>query len=49
MVQLCSDLGVDPSDPALLVLSWKCEAEKTCRFTEPEFIRGLEALGCVIL
>eukprot|EP00037_Helgoeca_nana_P015154 m.141857 g.141857 ORF g.141857 m.141857 type:complete len:262 (+) comp22887_c0_seq1:2127-2912(+) len=46
MVQLCTDLGVDPSDPALLVLSWRCEAAKTCRFSESEFTEGLERLGC---
>ena len=45
MIQFCQDLGVDPSDVALLVLSWKCEASKTCRFTESEFTEGLERLG----
>jgi len=46
MVQLCSDLDVDPSDTALLVLSWRCEAGRTCKFTESEFTEGLERLGC---
>jgi hypothetical protein len=45
MIKLCEDLGVDPSDSALLVLSWKCEAAHTCRFTESEFTEGMAKLG----
>ena len=28
------------------VLSWKCEASRTCRFTESEFTEGMVKLGC---
>lgn len=44
-IKLCSDLDVDPSDPALLVLAWKCEAETAGYFSEKEFTQGMQSIG----
>ncbi|CAD7704543.1 unnamed protein product [Ostreobium quekettii] len=42
----CEDLQVDPSDAALLVLSWHMKAEVMSEFSKDEFIGGLTQLGC---
>jgi len=45
LIKLCKDLEIDPGDPALLVFSWRCEAEQTCRFTKEEFFKGIQRIG----
>lgn len=47
IAQFCSDLGVDPEDPVLLVLSFHMDAATMCIFTRDEWIRGMESLGYV--
>ncbi|CAD7698470.1 unnamed protein product [Ostreobium quekettii] len=42
----CEDLQVDPTDVALLVLSWHMNAEVMSEFKKEEFVDGLMQLGC---
>ncbi|GBF90080.1 hypothetical protein Rsub_02788 [Raphidocelis subcapitata] len=42
----CEDLGVDPSDVVMLVLSWRLNAATMCEYTRDEFVGGLQRLGC---
>jgi DCN1-like protein 1/2 len=42
----CEELGIDPQDPVILVLSWSMEAAAMCEFTRAEFVRGFEKLNC---
>eukprot|EP00744_Colponema_vietnamica_P003371 GILI01005176.1.p1 GENE.GILI01005176.1~~GILI01005176.1.p1 ORF type:complete len:256 (-),score=83.80 GILI01005176.1:111-878(-) len=42
---LCTDLGVDPMDPVLLVLSMYMKAETMGIYTKKEFTEGLTTLG----
>lgn len=42
---LCTDLQVDPSDIAMLVVSWHMKAATMCEFSKQEFIGGLQSLG----
>ncbi|KAJ0402927.1 hypothetical protein P43SY_005912 [Pythium insidiosum] len=46
IVAFCDELGIDPQDPVILVLSWYMEAEAMCVFTRSEFLCGLEKLQC---
>ena len=44
--RLCNDLGVEPTDPVMLMLAWKMKAKTMCVFTREEWSRGLSELGC---
>jgi DCN1-like protein 3 len=39
--ELCKDLLIEPNDFQLLVLAWKLDAKKMCKFSKKEFINGL--------
>lgn len=41
---ICLDLELKPEEFKVLVLAWKCGAERMCRFTKGEFVRGCRAL-----
>ncbi|PSC72336.1 DCN1 2 [Micractinium conductrix] len=43
---LCSDLGVEPDDAVVLVLSWHLGAEAMCEYTRQGFEEGMVKLGC---
>jgi len=43
--RFCTDLGVDPSDPILLVIAWQMRAKTMCVFTLEEWTRGFVAMG----
>ncbi len=47
MVRFCADLGVDPSDPLMLVLSWHLGAATACVYTRAEFFTGMEKMELV--
>jgi len=40
----CLDLELKPEEFKVLVLAWKCGAEKMCRFSRTEFFRGCRSL-----
>lgn len=42
--RLCADLCVPPDDFRVLVLAWRLDAERMCRFTRSEFIGGCRAM-----
>lgn len=42
---LCEDLGVEPSDIALLVLSYHLSARIMCEYSREEWVTGLSKLG----
>jgi hypothetical protein len=42
----CAQLGIDPQDPVILVLSWYMDADAMCIYTRDEFVKGLEKLQC---
>ena len=44
MERFCQDLGVNPAEFAVLVLAWKFNASKMCRFTKQEFFEGCKLL-----
>ena len=44
--KFCSDIGIDPQDVVVLVISWKMKAETMCVYTREEFMRGMEEMGC---
>mmetsp|Transcript_4496 Transcript_4496/g.6071 ORF Transcript_4496/g.6071 Transcript_4496/m.6071 type:complete len:252 (-) Transcript_4496:181-936(-) len=44
VVKLCSDLDVDPADPAVLVLAWAMGAQAMGQFTHQEWTQGLSKL-----
>ena len=44
--RLCADLGVDPSDPIMLMIAWVMRCETMCVFTRQEWSRGMTELGC---
>lgn len=46
ILAFCEELGIDPQDPVILVLSWFMEAAAMCEFTRSEFVRGFEKLEC---
>ncbi len=41
---LCLDLELKPEEFKVLVLAWKCGAERMCRFSRQEFLRGCRSL-----
>ncbi len=43
-MQLCQDLGVDPSDVSLLVLAYRLGCPRMCEFQRDGFVSGLSAL-----
>lgn len=45
IIRLCEDLGVDPEDVVLLVLSWHLGAGSMGEYTHDEFEAGMETLG----
>ena len=45
IVRFCSDLGVQPDDFIVLVIAWKCMAEKMGCLTRREFVTGCKAMG----
>lgn len=42
--RFCQDLQVDPSDPLMLMISWKMEAATMCTYTREEWQRGFMSL-----
>eukprot|EP00096_Caligus_rogercresseyi_P012719 TRINITY_DN5425_c0_g1_i1.p1 TRINITY_DN5425_c0_g1~~TRINITY_DN5425_c0_g1_i1.p1 ORF type:complete len:331 (+),score=109.67 TRINITY_DN5425_c0_g1_i1:47-1039(+) len=42
--RLCSDLDLAPEEFRVLILAWKCRAERMCLFSHSEFLEGLKAL-----
>lgn len=46
IARLCDDIGVDPSDPVMLALSWRIGAATMCEWSRDEFVRGVKELGC---
>jgi len=44
--RLCSDLGVEPTDPVMLMISWQMKCEQMCVFTRQEWTRGMTDMGC---
>ena len=38
--RFCTDLGVDPSDPIMLVIAWQMRAKTMCVFTLEEWTQG---------
>ena len=44
--QFCSDLGIDPMEPVILVISKYFKAEAMGIYTKQEFCEGMESLGC---
>ncbi|CAB3998148.1 DCN1 3 [Paramuricea clavata] len=44
MEWFCQDLGVNPAEFVVLVLAWKFNASKMCRFTKQEFVEGCKLL-----
>lgn len=45
ILQLCEDLGVEPEDIVMLVLSWHLGAQSMGEFTQAEFEEGLAKIG----
>ncbi len=43
--KLCADLGVDPTDLIVLIISWQMQAKTMCVYTREEFTRGLNVMG----
>lgn len=43
--RLCRDLGVDPNDILMLVLSWHLESESMCEFSRSGWNKGWSKLG----
>lgn len=46
IARLCDDVGVDPSDPVMLALSFRLGAATMCEWSREEFCGGMRALGC---
>lgn len=44
--QFCKDLGVDPTDPVMLLISWQMRCKTMCVFTREEWSRGFTEMGC---
>lgn len=42
----CEDLGVDPADIVMLVISFHMNAAAMCEFSKDEFINGMLRMGC---
>ncbi|PRW57295.1 DCN1 2 [Chlorella sorokiniana] len=43
---MCEDLGVQPDDIVVLVLSWHFGAEAMCEYSRKEFEEGMASLAC---
>eukprot|EP01068_Selenidium_serpulae_P001499 Selendium_serpulae@DN1642_c0_g1_i2.p1 len=43
---LCTDLGIEVTDPVILVFCMHCEAKKMGELSFEEFTRGMNKLGC---
>ena len=41
---LCERLGVEPTDPVMLVLAAKCDCKTNCVFTKREFLDGMQRI-----
>ena len=46
VMKFCGDIGIDPEDPVVLVVSWHCRAANMCVYTRDEFEKGMRDLGC---
>ncbi len=44
--RFCTDLQVDPTDPLLLIISWRMGAATMCVYTREEWNRGMTDMGC---
>jgi len=44
IARLCDDLGVDPSDPVMLALSWRWGAATMCEWSRDEFVGGMRGI-----
>jgi DCN1-like protein 1/2 len=44
IIQLCERLGVEPTDPVMLVLASKCGCKTNCVFTKSEFLSGMQLI-----
>ena len=44
--RLCADLGVDPTDPVMLMIAWQMRCEQMCVFTRQEWTQGMTEMGC---
>jgi DCN1-like protein 1/2 len=43
--RFCTDLGVDPSDPIMLIICWQMRCKHMCVFTLEEWTQGFTAMG----
>lgn len=43
--RFCTDLGVDPSDPIMLIIAWQMRANTMCVFTLEEWTAGFTSMG----
>ena len=43
--RFCTDLGVDPSDPVMLIICWQMRAKTMCVFTKEEWQKGFTEMG----
>jgi len=43
--RLCADLGVDPTDPIMLLIAWQMRCEQMCVFTRQEWTTGMTQMG----
>jgi DCN1-like protein 1/2 len=43
--KFCEDLGVDPADIVMLVISYHFRAATMCEYSKEEFIGGMARLG----
>ena len=46
VMAFCEDLGVDPTDAIMLIISWQMRCATMCVFTREEWMRGMTAMGC---
>ena len=46
MERFCSDLGIEPTDPIMLMIAWQMRCETMCVFTRAEWNRGCDSMGC---
>ena len=43
--KLCSDLGIEPTDPLMLMIAWQMKCEQMCVFTRQEWNQGCTEMG----
>lgn len=43
--RLCADLGVEPTDPIMLLIAWQMRCEQMCVFTRQEWLQGCTEMG----